>query len=277
MGCNPRLIIAVVIAIGAVVAYFGKKQINPVTGEKQYVNLTVDQEKALGLEAAPQMAKQMGGVVDSRSNADAKLVADVGGQIVENSDARKSPYFSNFHFYLLSDPESINAFALPGGQIFITRGLYKRLDNTGQLAGVLGHEIGHVINRHAAEHMAKGSLGSALALAVGVGASNDQRRGYMAAAAAQMANQMFQLKFSRSDESESDKFGMNYMAQAGYDPRQMLRVMEVLRDASKGGRQAEIMSTHPMPETRLQEIKQRIGEMFPNGVPGELKEGEKLR
>jgi predicted Zn-dependent protease len=276
-GCNPRLIIAIVIAVGAIVAYLGKKQINPVTGEKQYVNLTVDQEKDLGLEAAPQMARQMGGIVEPRTNADAKLVAEVGGQLVESSDARKSPYFETFQFNLLNDPETINAFALPGGQIFITRGLYKRLENTGQLAGVLGHEIGHVINRHAAEHMAKGSLGNALALAVGVGASDNRRHGLMTAAAAQMANQMFQLKFSRNDETESDRYGLSYMAQAGYDPRQMLNVMEVLQSASKGPRQPEMLATHPLPQTRLDEIQQTIKQMYPNGVPENLRAGDPLR
>ncbi|HEX8523639.1 MAG TPA: M48 family metalloprotease [Tepidisphaeraceae bacterium] len=275
-GCNPRLIIALVIALVAIGSYIGKKQINPVTGEKQYVDLTVDQEKALGLQAAPQMARQMGGAIDPRTSPQAKLVADVGQRILENSDARNSPYFSNFNFYLLNDPQTINAFALPGGQIFITRALYDRMDNTAQLAGVLGHEIGHVINRHAAEHMAKGSLGSALALAVGVGAS-DRREGYMTAAAAQMANQMVQLRFGRKDESESDTFGLKYMAQAGFDPRQMLKVMEILRDSSKGGRQAEMLSTHPLPETRLQEIQEKIREMYPNGVPANVTQGDPLR
>src|SRR4029078_11918345 len=99
--------------------------------------------------------------------------------------------------------------------------LFDKMETEAELAGVLGHEIGHVINRHAAEHMAKGQLGGALVTAVGVGASDDNRRGAHAAMAAQSANQMFQLKFSRSDESESDRYGLKYMAQAGYDPRAM--------------------------------------------------------
>ena len=264
------------IAVGAVIAYFGKTQVNPVTGEKQRVNLTEDQEIALGLEAAPQMAKQMGGAIDPNRDPRAGWVAEVGRRLVDRSDAAKSRYTRNFNFYLLTDADTINAFALPGGQIFITLGLYNKLETTAQLAGVLGHEIGHVIHRHAAEHMAKGDLGNQLALAVGVGASDDRGRGAMAAMAAQMANQMFQLKFSRDDENESDTYGLKYMAQAGYDPRGMLAVMEVLRGASKGGRQPEFMATHPMPENRLKEIEQHIAQMFPNGVPKELGEGEKL-
>src|SRR6185503_10379481 len=88
-GFNPRLIIALVIAVVGIVGYLSKKSINPVTGEKQYVNLTAPQEIALGLQAAPQMANQMGGVVDPQRDPDAKTVADVGHGIVKNSDASK--------------------------------------------------------------------------------------------------------------------------------------------------------------------------------------------
>ena len=110
-----------------------------------------------------------------------RLVAEVGRRLVEQSDASRSPYVGNFHFLLLNDPETVNAFALPGGQVFITRGLLDKLDDEAELAGVLGHEIGHVINRHAAEQMAKGQLGQLLTLAVGVGASGDDDRGRKAA------------------------------------------------------------------------------------------------
>jgi predicted Zn-dependent protease len=276
-GINMRWIIAVVIAVIAIVTYLGKKQINPVTGEKQYVSMSVDQEKALGLQAAPEMAQKMGGAIDPKTDPRAAMVADVGARIVGSSDASKSPYVGNFHFYLLNDPQTINAFALPGGQIFITAGLFDKLENEAQLAGVLGHEIGHVINRHAAEHMAKGELGGMLATAVGVGASDSRGQGQAAAVAAMMANQMLQLKFSRNDETEADNYGLRYMTQTGYDPRQMLGVMEVLKKASQGGRTPEFLATHPMPENRLTEIQQKIKEMFPNGVPKELSTGRDLK
>src|SRR5947199_356069 len=124
------------------------------------------------------------------------LVSEVGRRIVERSDAARSPYVDNFHFHLLNDPRTINAFALPGGQVFITRGLFDRLKNEAQLAGVLGHEIGHVIERHSAQQMATGQLGQLLTTAVGVGASGGQDRGRTAAMAAAMANQMLTLKYS---------------------------------------------------------------------------------
>ena len=276
-GINLRIIIALVIAVGGLISYLMKKSVNPVTGETQHVALNASQEIALGLEAAPQMAQQMGGEIPT-SDPRAAMVDEVGRHIVQTSDAGgdKSPYRGNFNFHLLKDPQTINAFALPGGQVFITDGLYEKLQNEAQLAGVLGHEIGHVIGRHASEHMAQGQLGGALATAVGVGASDDRGRGYGAAVAAQVANQMLQLKFSRGDESEADNFGLRYMTQAGYDPRAMLGVMQILKQASAGGRTPEIMATHPLPDTRLREVDEKIKQMFAEGVPKQLTEGRPL-
>jgi predicted Zn-dependent protease len=271
-----RIVIALVIAGIGIVSYLGSTQINPVTGEKQRVAMTVDQEKALGLQAAPKMAEQMGGALDPKTDPDARMVAEVGHRLVKQSEAAGSPYAGNFNFYLLNDPKTINAFALPGGQIFITRGLYSKLQDESQLAGVLGHEIGHVIHRHSAQQMAKGQLGQMLVVATGVGASDDRGHGQMAAAAAAMANQMAQLKYGRDDESESDNYGLKLMAQAGYDPRGMLAVMEVLKSAAGGGRQPEFMSSHPLPENRLEEIKQTIARQYPNGVPETLTRGRDL-
>ena len=197
----------------------------------------------------------MGGDVDASQDPRAGLVEEVGGRIVHNSDARKSPYVENFHFHLLRDPKTVNAFALPGGQVFITEGLLNRLENEAQLAGVLGHEIGHVINRHSAQQMAKGQLGQILTVAVGVGAGGNDDRGRKAQLVAAMVNQMTQLKFSRSDESEADHYGLKYMAEAGYDPGAMLDVMKILKKASGEGHPPEILATHPLPETRLEEIR----------------------
>lgn len=275
-GPNLRIVIAVVIALVALVGYFANTQINPVTGEKQRVAMSVPEEKALGLEAAPQMARKMGGAIDPSTDGRARLVAEVGERIVQRSDARKSPYVDNFHFHLLNDPQTVNAFALPGGQIFITEGLFDKLTNEAQLAGVLGHEIGHVIGRHSAVQMAKGRLGQLLAVAVGVGASDDRGRGRTAQMAALMANQMLQLRYSRGDESQADAFGLRYMAQAGYDPSAMLDVMEILKEASKGPRPPEFLASHPLPETRLEEIKEVLDQTYPDGVPSSFKKGRPL-
>ncbi|MHC5543406.1 M48 family metalloprotease, partial [Singulisphaera rosea] len=154
-GLNLRLVGAVVVALIGIVMYMTQTQVNPVTGKSQHVAMDVDQEKAIGLQAAPEMAAKMGGAVP-RDDPRARLVAEVGARLVERSDASRSPYVGNYHFVLLEDPETVNAFALPGGQVFITAGLLDKLGTEGQLAGVLGHEIGHVVSRHAAQQMAKG-------------------------------------------------------------------------------------------------------------------------
>ncbi|WP_435017751.1 M48 family metalloprotease [Tundrisphaera sp. TA3] len=275
-GQLARWAIGLVIALVGVAMYYLRTEVNPVTGEKQHIAMSVDEEKALGLQAAPEMAAQMGGVIDPRDDPRAMMVSEVGRRIVARSDASKSPYVDNFHFHLLDDPKTINAFALPGGQIFITRALYEKLENEAQLAGVLGHEIGHVIERHSAQQMAAGQLGQLLTVAVGVGASGGDDGGRKAQMASAMANQMMQLHYSRGDESQADSFGLKDMAQAGYDPRAMLDVMKVLKAASEGSRQPEFLLTHPLPETRLEAIQQAIDQAYPNGIPAELTKGRPL-
>ena len=274
MGRLVRYGIGLLIALFGIVSYMMRTEVNPVTGEKQHIGMNVSQEKALGLQAAPEMAQKMGGDSDPR-DARARVVAAVGRELVDRGDASRSPYADNFHFHLLNDPKTINAFALPGGQIFITRALFDKLHNEGELAGVLGHEIGHVVNRHSAQQMAKGQLGQILSTAVGVGASGDNS-GQQAAQAAVMANQMMQLKYGRNDETEADHYGLKYMAQAGYDPNCMLDVMKILKEADSGGRQPEILSTHPLPETRIQAIRDTIAQDYPKGIPTNLSKGRAL-
>ena len=254
-GCGARIVLALAIVAFALFKYFSQTEVNPVTGEKQHIAMTAEQEVALGLESAPEMARQMGGETDP-SDSRARLVARIGEKVVRESDASRSPYV--FAFHLLRDPETLNAFALPGGQIFITSGLLEKLDDEAQLAGVLGHEIGHVVNRHAAEHMATGQLGQLLTMAAGVAATDEEGRGQRAAMVAAMINQMVQLKYSRSDELEADRVGMDYMTQAGYDPAAMLGVMRVLGDAAQGGQVPVMLSTHPYPEQRIEEIQRYL-------------------
>src|SRR5574342_23526 len=115
-----KLLFAAIIAIASVISYCGSRQDNPVTGETQYIGITVEQEIALGLQAAPQMAQEFGGL-DPDENAQA-IVDQVGNFIVQSSPASQTPYEYDFH--LLEDDQTINAFALPGGQVFITRALY---------------------------------------------------------------------------------------------------------------------------------------------------------
>ncbi|CAN5507166.1 M48 family metallopeptidase [soil metagenome] len=278
-GClNLRFIIGVVIAGIGLLSYLTHTEVNPVTGEKQHIAMSVDQEMQLGLQAAPDMVNQMGGLVDP-SDRRAQLVNAVGHHLLDRSDARRGPYTDNFHFSLLRDPQTINAFSLPGGQVFITAALFDRLENEAQLAGVLGHEIGHVIGRHGAEHMATGQLGQMLVTAVAVGASNDRdNRGQLAAMAAMMANQVLQLKYSRNDEFQADQFGLQFMAQTGYDPREMHRVMEILKaSAGSSGRGPSIFATHPDPDARIDRIEAYLKDNYPSGIPGNLITGASLK
>lgn len=259
-GCAPRLLLGLGIAIFSILSFISSSSVNPVTGEKQYVKVSAQQEVAMGLQAAPEMAQQFGGAITSGPEAD--IVRRVGSRLVQRTKAKNSEY--RFEFHLLRDGETINAFALPGGQVFITMGLLSKLETEGQLAGVLGHEIGHVIGRHGAEHMAKGELMQGLVGAVG--AASDGK----AMAIAQMAAQMANLKYGRQDEHEADTFGLDYIVQAGYDPRGILGVMKVLEEASKGNRQPEWMSSHPLPANRIEELEDQIRKMFPNGIPRNL-------
>jgi predicted Zn-dependent protease len=204
----------------------------------------------------------MGGV--SRNREAAALVERVGAALVRESIASRSPY--RFSFHVLADPKTINAFALPGGPIFITEGLLRQLRSEAELAGVLGHEIGHVIARHASEHLAKARLTQGLIGAATVGTGD-----YTAAQVGQMVGSLINMRYGREDELESDALGIRIMAEAGYDPRAMIRVMETLAKASSGSRQPEFFSTHPHPENRQLRIREEIARRFPSGVPAGLK------
>ncbi len=172
--------------------------------------------------------------------------------------------------YLLADDHTVNAFALPGGQVFITEGLLKLLHTDGELACVLGHEIGHVVGRHSAQQLAKQQLTQGLTGAAVIAAydPNDRNSQYKADMAL-LIGQVVTLKFGRNDELEADKLGVRFSSDAGYDPRSMIKVMEILDHVSKS-RTPEFFSTHPNPEHRIERIKTAIDAKYPNGVPDGL-------
>jgi len=244
------LIIGLLMAGYQAFKYYGNTQTNPITGEEQRVQWTAEQEKAIGLNAAPQMAQQHGGVhPDERAR---NTVASVGNRLVNNSIVRRSQY--DYNFYLLRDDRVVNAFALPGGQVFITAALYGRLENEDQLAGVLGHEIGHVIHRHGAERMAKSGFIQGLIQSVLIGSGGD-------GSVAQIANvvgQYSSMKYGREQELESDDFGVRLMIEAGYDAENLIGVMDILEEASGGSRVPEFQSSHPSPENRREKIREAI-------------------
>lgn len=255
MGCTTRLVIALIfVAFGAIKFYATTNvELNPYTNKSQRVTLTPAQEKALGVHTAPKLIQQHGGQSpDPRAQA---LVDTIGQKLVNHVQSTAfygEPINYEFDFHLLADDQLINAFALPGGQIFITEALFNKL-NEAQLAGVLGHEIGHVVARHSNEQMSKStllkSIGSGVGMLLGgenMGASQQ---------VGQMVSQVMATRYGREDEFESDRIGVLLMYRAGYNPREMLGVLQVLKDAAKGARQIEMLSTHPDPDKRMERIK----------------------
>ncbi len=266
-----RLAIGAIFAVFGMFNYFTNVSENPITGEKQRVQLSPQQEIVIGRQSAPKMAAQHGNLYPDRALQD--YIDQVGNKVVQSSAAKNSPY--PFEFHLLRDPQTVNAFALPGGQVFITAALLSRLNSEAQLAGVLGHEVGHVIGRHGAEHLAKQQLGTALVNAVGIAASDRQGNGRQAAILAQAVNQMVNLKYGRDDELESDYLGFQFMTDAGYNPVGIVELMKILNSARGGaGGQPEFMSTHPNPENRIEKLVTIINQEYPNGIPAQLQQGK---
>lgn len=229
--------------------YFSSAQVNEITGEKQYVSLSPEQEVAIGLQSAPSMMQQHGGLHPDQEAQ--RFVDEIGERLVNSTIVRQSGYKYDFH--LLADPNVVNAFALPGGQVFITAALFSRLQNEHQLAGVLGHEIGHVIHRHGAVRIAKMELTKGLTGAAVI-ASGD----YGTAQAAQMIGNLINMKYGRDQELESDDWGVRLMMEAGFDPMEMIKVMDILEESSGGNRQPEFQSSHPSPENRREKIVEAV-------------------
>ncbi|NNE01587.1 MAG: M48 family metalloprotease [Eudoraea sp.] len=240
-----RIFIGLAIVGFAFVQRCNSKEENPYTGRVQTINMSADQEIAIGLQSTPEIARQYGGLYpDERMQS---LVDAIGSKLVENSIARETPYKYDFH--LLADNTTINAFALPGGQIFITYALFSKLTEA-QLAGVLGHEIGHVIGRHSAERIAEGNFWKTVSMGASVGAD--------AGGIVNSIGQNTLLKNGRGDELESDDLGVLLMIRSGYNPMEMIRVMEILKAAAGPNRAPEFESTHPDPDNRIARIKDAI-------------------
>lgn len=241
-----RLIIGAAIALFFVFKRCSQREENPYTGRIQTISMSPDKEIAIGLQSAPQMAQQHGGLYPN--NEYQAFVDNVGNKLVNNSIARQTPY--QYEFHLLNDPRTINAFALPGGQIFITYALFSKLENEDQLAGVLGHEIGHVLGRHSAERIAESEYWQGLATAGSVGAD-------MGGLVSGIGQQTL-LTNGRDDELESDDLGIKFMIEAGYNPREMIGVMKILKAAAGPNRVPEFQSTHPDPDNRIEKIEAAI-------------------
>ena len=245
-GLKIRLLIGVAIVAFAFLKKCSQQEVNPYTGRKQTITISPNQEIAIGLSSRNQMAQQHGGLYpDERLQA---YVDMVGEKLVNASMARETPY--KFEFHLLADPNTINAFALPGGQVFITYALLSKLKNEDQLAGVLGHEIGHVLGKHSAERIGETEFWKTVSSGASVGADMGGLIGGI--------GQKTLLKNGRDDELESDDLGVRFMIDAGYNPNEMIGVMEILKASAGPNRVPEFQSTHPDPDNRIAHIKAAI-------------------
>lgn len=222
---------------------------NPVTGQREFSLMSEDKEIQLGQEQDTQVRREMGVYSD---DAMQQYVNDVGLALARNSERPNLPW----HFAVVDSP-AINAFALPGGYIYITRGILPFLQDEAQMAGVLGHEIGHVNARHSARQYSR-STASQLGLIVG-SIFVPQTRPF--AQLGESGLGLLMLKNSRDDELEADSLGAKYAARAGWDPDgipQMLTTLERIEEASDGRGVPNWMQTHPVAEDRVQKVQAAV-------------------
>jgi predicted Zn-dependent protease len=222
---------------------------NPATGKRQLMLVSEAQEIAMGKEADQEAVAAYGLYPDQKIQA---YVDRLGKRLAAASERPSLPW----SFKVVDDP-AVNAFALPGGYIYVTRGIMAHLGSEAELAGVMGHEIGHVTGRHSAAQMSKQQLAMG-GLIVGMAVKPELQQ---FAGLAQQGLGLLFLKFGRDDENQADDLGIRYMTRVSYDPREMLGVFGVLDGVTRaagGGRMPDWLSTHPSPGNRQERIGQQI-------------------
>jgi predicted Zn-dependent protease len=217
---------------------------NPATGERDLMLVSEAQEIQMGREAAQQVEREFGFIEDKALTS---FVEEVGMEMANSSERPDLPW----EFHVLDSP-AVNAFALPGGFIYLTRGILAHMNSEAAMAGVLGHEIAHVTARHSAQQISRAQLAN---LGMGLGmVFVPEVRPFGDLLGTGMG--LLFLKFSRDHERQSDELGVRYALNAGYDPTQMARFFEVLDRLSEdsGTVIPNWLSTHPDPENREQAI-----------------------
>lgn len=219
--------------------------------------ISLEEEWQLGQQLSQDIAKQVRFNNDPAVNA---YVRNMGQRIVQNAPApfNQLPW----NFYVVQDP-SINAFAIPGGHVYVHTGLIANADNAAELAGVIGHEISHVVARHSTEQISRQYGLSALASIV-----LGQNPGVLQQIAAQIVAGGTLARFSREAEREADRLGIQAMASAGYDPRGMASMFEELLEHRKGqpSRVEQFFSTHPLTEDRIRDARNMAAQLGTSGV-----------
>jgi len=223
--------------------------INPVTGDRELALISEDQEIAMGRDAAQQVSSSLGLVENAALQ---QYVSGVGLELARTSERPDLPW----EFHVVDDPTP-NAFALPGGYIYVTRGLLTLMNSEAELAAVLGHEIGHVTARHSVSQLSQAQLAQ-LALGIGMIASPELRQ------FGELANtglSLLFLKFGRDDERQADELGFQYMLAHQYDVREMRDVFVALQSSGELAGQSPIpswLASHPGPPDRIAAVQERI-------------------
>lgn len=224
---------------------------NPATGHNELMLVSESQEIAMGQQYDSQVVATIGLYPDPALQS---YIQTLGKRLAATSERPNLPWT----FRVVDDP-AVNAFAVPGGFVYVTRGILAHINNEAQLASVVGHEIGHVTARHTAAEMSKEQVAT-LGLVVGSIASKQVAQ---YAGVAQQALSVLFLKFSRDNENQADELGVRYSSRANFDSREMVNVMKVLDklSASAGGRLPEWLSTHPDPGNRVEHINSMVSKM----------------
>ncbi|QHL85912.1 M48 family metalloprotease [Nibribacter ruber] len=231
----------------AVLLLFNSCATNPVTGKKEVMLISEEQEIAMGQEADPQIVAQFGLYNDPEMQ---RFIQEKGQQMAAVSHRSNLKYT-----FRVLDSEVINAFAVPGGYVYFTRGIMAHLNNEAQFAGVLGHEIGHVTARHSAAQQSKATLTQGLLIG---GMIFSPTLANMGQTLSQGASLLF-LKFGRDAERQSDELGVEYSTKIGYDATEMADFFLTLqRSSAQAGAQEipDFLSTHPNPGDRYSTVKQ---------------------
>jgi predicted Zn-dependent protease len=237
--------------------------VNPVTGDRDFILVSSEQELAMGEQSYVPMQQSQGGVYD----IDPVLTEYVStvGMKVANESGVDLPY----EFVVLNNSVP-NAWALPGGKIAINRGLLTEMNSEAELAAVLGHEVTHAAARHSAQQQSRGMLTQGLVVATTIAAS-DSGYGDLAAVGAGLAGQLTLMKYGRDAELESDKYGMRYMSKAGYDPQGAVTLQETFVRLSEGRNQdwlSGLFASHPPSQERVDANRRRANKMPPGGIVG---------
>lgn len=254
-GGGFRWQIMLLFAVGAAVYYFANQEAVPFTGRKQLRTMEPAQEMQLGLQSYQQILSDS---VVLRDEPVVGVVRDIGARIARAA-APEDPGFE-WAFNVI-DSDQVNAFALPGGYTAVYTGLIPVAQNEDGLAVIMGHEVGHALAHHGAERMAQQNMQRIVGAGVAMGAGGMDRTAQQAVMGVfgGISQYGYALPFSRAHESEADYIGLILMARACFDPREAPRLWERM-GAAGGATPPEFQSTHPSPETRINDFQRWMPE-----------------